>query len=438
MAAESAQRAAREDLTHVVIVGGGFGGLYATKGLARARARVTLVDKHSYHMFRPLEYQLATGILSADEIAPPLRAIFRGQANVEVLKGEVTGIDTRNQIVNVKPCDLRYDYLVLATGIRSNYFGHDTWKQFAPSLDSLDDADLIRGKLLMAFEKAEGLATCRAPAEQINAMLTFVLIGGGTVGVELAGAIAELSRQALQNEYRRIDPSMAKILLYEAAARILPTFPEDLSVKAKQHLESLGVEVRAGVPVEDVDETGIVAGGVHVPSATVIWSAGIIASPAAQWLNVEPGRGGRVKVNADLSVPGLPNVFVVGDTAEVVADKRNLLGMKSGRGEMPGLAQPAIQEGKFVAKLLTARIEGKQTESAFWYWDEGDLAVVGRAYALADLRFWRSAGFLAWLIWAGVHIFWLIGYANRFLVLARWAITFVTKRRHVRTYSDYL
>lgn len=424
-----------EDLAHVVVVGGGFGGLYAAKGFSGARARVTLIDKHSYHMFRPLMYQLATGILSADEIAPPLRAIFRGQANVDVLMGEVTGLDTRNQIVHVAPCDLRYDYLILATGIRSNYFGHEAWKQFAPSLDSLDDADTIRGKILTAFEKAECLASCNAPAEQIDAMMTFVLVGGGTVGVELAGTIAELCRVALQNEFRHIDPSMAKIFLYEGASRILPTFPEDLSVKAKHHLEALGVQVRTGVLVDGVDNTGIKAGIVHIPSGTVLWSAGVIASPAARWLDVEPGRGGRVRVNSDLSVPGLPNVFAIGDTADVVADQRNLLGLKSGKGEMPGLAQPAIQEGRFVSKLIVSRIEGKKTQSSFWYWDKGDLAVVGRAYAVADLRFWRSAGFVAWLLWAGVHIYFLIGYANRFLVIARWAIAYLTRRRQVRTYS---
>jgi NADH:ubiquinone reductase (H+-translocating) len=423
-----------EDRPHVVIVGGGFAGLCAAKGLAGAPVRVTLVDKHTYHLFRPLMYEVATGLLTADEIAPPLRGVLRRQANVDVRLGEVTGIDVPNQVVHVEPCDLRYDYLILATGIRSNYFGNDTWKQFAPSLESLDDADTIRGNILSAFEKADRLAACSADAEQIQAMMTFVLVGGGTVGVELAGTIAELCRLALNNEFRHIDPAMAKTFLYEGMPRILPTFPEALSKKATQHLESLGVHVRTGVNVERVDGTGIVAGGVHVPSATVLWSAGVIASPAAKWLGVEAGRGGRVKVTADLSVPGLPNVFAVGDTADVVADKRNLIGLKSGRGEMPGLAQPAMQEGRFVAKVIAARVAGKQMASQFSYYDKGDLAVVGRAYAVADLRFWRSAGFVAWLLWAGVHISSLIGYANRFLVLAQWAIAFLTKRRHERTY----
>ena len=259
MATTLSQTPKPEALPHVVIVGGGFGGLYAAKGLTGARVRVTLIDKHGYHMFRPLMYQVATGVLSADEVASPLRTIFRGHANIDVRMGEVTGIDTRNRIVRVEPCDLHYDYLILATGIRSNYFGNDEWKQYAPSLDSLDDAERIRRDILGAFEKAERLAACSASVEQVQAMLTFVLVGGGTVGVELAGAIAELCRMALNDEFRHIDPSMAQILLYEGAARILPTFPEDLSVKAKQHLESLGVKIRAGIPVERVDSTGIVA-----------------------------------------------------------------------------------------------------------------------------------------------------------------------------------
>ena len=419
---------------HVVIVGGGFAGLYAAKGLAGTPLRITMIDKHSYHMFRPLMYQLATGILSADEIASPLRTIFRNQANIEVRMGEVTGVDTKNQVVHVEPCDVRYDYLVLATGIRSNYFGNDSWEQFAPSLESLDGAERIREEILMAFEKAERLASCNASHEQIQAAMTFVLVGGGTVGVELAGTIAELCRLARNGEYRYIDPGTAQILLYEGTPRILPTFKEDLANKAKRHLESLGVEIRTGILVNHIDGTGIVAGGVRVLSETVLWSAGVVASPAAKWLGVNPGRGGRVKVNGDLSVPGLPNVFVIGDTAEVVAEMRNLLGIKMGRGEMPGVAQPAIQEGEFVAKLIAARVEGKQPQSVFAYSDKGDLAVVGRGFAVADLRLWRSAGFVAWLIWAVVHIYNLIGFANRFLVVTRWAFAFLTRRRDARVF----
>ena len=423
-------------LPHVVIVGGGFGGLYAAKGLARARVRVTLIDKHSYHMFRPLMYQVATGLLTPDDVAPPLRAIFRGQPNVTVVMDEVSGIDTHNRLARTGQCDIAYDYLILATGIRSNYFGNDAWRQFAPGLDSLDDAETIRGNILGAFEKAESLALCGASAEHVQAMLTFVLVGGGTVGVELAGTIAELRRLALKREFRKIDPATAQILLYEAAPRLLPTFPEDLAAKATRHLTALGVSVRTGVRVESVDDEGIVSGGKRVASKTVLWSAGVIASPAATWLNAEAGRGGRVKVNADLSVPGLPDVFVIGDTADVTAEKRNFFGVKMGEGPMPGLAQPAIQEGEFVAKLIAARVSQKPASAAFTYKDKGDLAVVGRVFALADLRFWRSAGFIAWLIWAGVHIYFLIGYANRFFVMLQWAFAFVTKRRRVRTWQQ--
>lgn len=421
-------------LPHVVIVGGGFGGLYAAKGLARAPVRVTLVDKHSYHMFRPLMYQVSTGVLAPDEVASPLRKIFKGRANVDVLLGEVTGVDTKNRVVNLKPCDLHYDYLILATGIRSNYFGHDDWERLAPSLDSLDGAEIIRRDIIMAFEKAERLAACSARPEQVQAMMTFVLVGGGTVGVELAGTIAELCRLALNREFRHVDPAMAQILLYEGAPRILPTFPADLSVRAQRHLEALGVKIRTGVLVDRIDATGIVAAGEGVLSDTVIWSAGVVASPAAQWLGVEAGRGGRVKVNADLSVPGVPNVFVIGDTAEVIAEKRNLLGVKSGAGEMPGVAQSAIQEGRFVAKVIAGLAQGKHDRPSFRYLDKGDLAVVGRAFAVADLRFWRSAGFLAWLIWACVHIYFLVGYGNRVLVVTRWAIAFLSRRRDVRVF----
>jgi NADH dehydrogenase len=424
------------ELPGVVIVGGGFAGLYAAKGLAKARVRVTLIDKHNYHTFRPLMYQVATGLLSPDDVAPPLRSIFRGQTNIDVQMGEVTGVDTEHRVVHTQSCDLHYDYLIIATGIRSNYFGNDEWETFAPALDSLDDAETIRGNILSAFEKAERLAACSAGAEQIQAMLTFVLVGGGTVGVELAGTIAELRRMALNKEFRHIDPAMAKIVLYEGAPRILPSFAQDLSDKAKRHLESLGVDVRAGVSVQNVDSTGVVAGDEHIASSTVLWSAGVVASPAARWLGVEAGRGGRVKVNADLSVPGFANIFVIGDTAEVVAEKRNVLGSNIGTGQMPGLAQPAIQEGQFVATLIAARVKGNATAAAFCYVDKGDLAVVGRAFALADLRFWRSAGFLAWLVWAVVHIYFLIGYANRFFVMTQWAFVFLTKRRRVRTWRE--
>lgn len=423
---------------HVVIVGGGFAGLYAALGLANASVRVTLVDKHNYHLFRPMMYQVATGLLSADEIAAPLRSILSRQANTGVLMSEVVGVDIEKSLVHLSQCDLHYDYLVLATGIHVNYFGRDEWKPIAPGLDSLDDADYIRGEILMAFEEAErNSACCNFNQDLMRQQLTFIIVGGGTVGVELAGTIAEMTKMALTHDFRHIDTRSATILLYEGATRILPTFPPELSLKAQRHLERLGVRVYTDVRVEDVDSEGVLAGGKRVGSRTVLWAAGVSASPAAGWLKAEADRSGRVKVSSDLSVPGHPNIFVVGDTALVIADKRNLIGMRSGVAEpMPGVAQPAIQEGKYVAGLIRRRAEGRSSPKPFWYWDKGDLAVIGRGFAVADLRFWRSAGLLAWLLWASVHIYFLIGFANRFFVMLRWSIAFVTKRRGVRVFQS--
>jgi NADH:ubiquinone reductase (H+-translocating) len=421
----------------VVIVGGGFGGLYAARALAKAAVAITLVDKRNYHLFRPMLYQVATGLLSADEIAPPLRILFGPQKNVDVLLSEVTGVDVANKKVLLPQCALSYDYLVLATGIHVNYFGHPEWQSIAPGLDSLDQADQIRGRLLSAFETAERLVRCgNAQDERVQELLTFVLVGGGTVGVELAGTIAEMARMALEGDFRHLAPGSARILLYEGAPRILPTFAEELSQKAHRHLESLGVTINTSTRVESIDAEGIVANGKPVPSRTVLWSAGVAASPAARWLGAEADKSGRVKVNADLSVPGHPEIFAIGDTALVIADTRNLLGMKSGTGvQMPGLAQPAIQQGEYVAKVIGRRVAGQPAPAPFWYWDKGDLAVVGRTFAVADLRFWKSAGFIAWLLWAGVHIYFLIGFANRLFVMLRWFVQFVTRRRGVGAIS---
>lgn len=422
---------------HVVIVGGGFAGLYAARGLTKAAVRVTLVDKRNYHLFRPMMYQAATGLLSADEIAPPLRSIVSRQANIDVLMSEVTGVDTENSMVHLQQCDVKYDFLILATGIHGNYFGHDEWKSIAPGLDSLDDADKIRGKILLAFEAAERMAACGdANPDLIEALLTFVLIGGGTVGVELAGALAEMTRMALARDFRHIDPRSARILLYEAGPRILPTYPEDLSLKAHRHLEQLGVTIFTGIRVESVMADGILAGGKRILSRTVLWTAGVTASPAARWLAVPMDRSGRVKVNPDLSVPGHPNIFALGDTALVVCHTRNLIGIKGTAPEsLPGLAQPAIQEGEYAADLIRRRVAGQPPPTPFWYWDKGDLAVVGRTFAVADLRFLRFSGSVAWLLWAGVHIYFLIGFANRIFVMLQWSIALITKRRSVRVFT---
>jgi len=425
---------------HVIIVGGGFGGLSAARHLRRAAVRVTLIDKRNYHLFRPMLYQVATGLLSDDEIAGPLRSILSHQKNVDVLLDEVTGINSKQRVVHLKHRDLTYDFLILATGIRYNYFGHDDWRQFAPGLESLDDADVIRSKVLLAFERAEAIAStpqAQQQTEEVQRLLTFALVGAGTVGVEMAGTLAEMSRMALAHDFRHIDPRTARILLYEAAPRILPTFPEVLSRKAQRHLESLGVKVLTNARVTDVDWDGIVVGGERVPAGTVLWGAGVVASPVGRWLGAETDKSGKILTEPDLSVRDHPEIFVIGDTAHLVAPVRNLFGVKSRTPMlMPGVAQPAIQEGKYVAGVIRRRVAGRARPQPFWYWDKGDLAVVGRTYAVADLRFARFAGFPAWLVWAGVHIYFLIGFANRLFVLLQWGFDFLTKRRRVRVLSE--
>ncbi|MFN7995100.1 MAG: NAD(P)/FAD-dependent oxidoreductase [Bryobacteraceae bacterium] len=425
------------DLPRVVIVGGGFGGLYAARTLARAPVNVTLIDKRNYHLFRPMLYQVATGLLSADEIAGPLRSILR-RRNLEVLLEEVTGVDPQARRVHLHQYDLPYDFLILATGIQYNYFGHDEWRQIAPGLASLEDADEVRGKILLAFERAERMAALgNATPEAIQQLLTFVLIGAGTVGVEMASTLAEMSQMALARDFHHIDPRAAQILLYEAESRVLPTYPEALSARAQRHLESLGVKVRTSTRVTVVDGEGIVAGGQRVLAGTVLWSAGVRASPAGHWLGAATDKSGRVIVSPDLSIPGHPEVFAIGDTAHVVAPSRNLLGVKAKEPmAMPGVAPPAIQEGRYVARVIRNRVLGRNAPAPFWYWDKGDLAIVGRTYAVADLRFVRFAGFPAWLVWAGVHIYFLIGFANRFFVLLQWGLAFVTKRRQVRIFTS--
>ena len=426
---------------HVIIVGGGFGGLSAARHLRGVGVRVTLIDKRNYHLFRPMLYQVATGLLSDDEISGALRSILSHQENVAVLLDEVKGISPKQHIVHLKHRDLAYDFLVLATGIRYNYFGHDEWRQFAPGLESLDDADVIRSKILLAFERAEAVGSTPQAREQfsieeIRRLLTFVLVGAGTVGVEMASTLAEMSRMALAHDFRHIDPRTARILLYEAGPRILPTYPEALSRKAQRHLESLGVEVFTNARVTSVDSDGIVVGGQKIPAGTVLWGAGVVASPVGQWLGAETDKSGKIMVEPDLSVRDHPEVFVIGDTAHVVAPARNLVGFKSRTPMlMPGVAQPAIQEGKYVADVIRRRVAGRPQPEPFWYWDKGDLAIVGRTYAVADLRFSRFAGFLAWMLWAVVHIYFLIGFANRLFVLLQWGLVFLTKQRRVRVLS---
>src|SRR5438270_409145 len=421
-------------LPHVVIVGGGFGGLAAVRALRKAPVRVTLIDKMNDCRFRSILYQVATGLLSADEISSPLRSIFSHQGNVDVLLDEVTGINTGRRIIHLTRGELPYDFLILATGIQYNYFGHDEWRLFAPGLESLDDADLIRGRILRAFERAEEMASIEhAPSEEIRRQLTFALVGAGTVGVEMAGTLAEMSRMALAHDFRHIDPKSARILLYEAGPRILPTYPEHLSAKAQRHLESLGVEIYTNTHVRCVDSEGIVVCQQRIEAATDLWRAGLLASPAGRWLEVETDKSGKIMVGPDLSVPGHPEVFAIGDTAHVVAPVRNLLGIKSNIPmTMPGVAQPAIQEGEYVGKVIRRRVTDQPKPQPFWYWHKGHLAIIGRTYAVADLRFAKFAGFTAWVLWAIVHVYFLIGFANRLFVLLQWGLDFLTKRRGVR------
>jgi NADH dehydrogenase len=424
----------------VVIVGGGFGGLYAARALAGAPVSVTLIDKRNCHFIRPLLYQVATGLLSADEISGPLRSILSRQNNIEVLLGEVTGVDTQKRVVRLDQHEVPYDFLILATGVRYNYFGHDEWSRVAPGLVSLSDADRIRAKVLLAFEQAEELAAlglAQTASPQIQRLLTFVLVGAGTVGVEMASTLAEMSRMALAHDFRHIDARSARILLYEMAPGVLPSYPEVLSGRAQRHLEQLGVKVYTSTAVTSIDADGIIANGQRVAAATVLWSAGVLASPAGRWINSATDKSGRIIVNSDLSVPDHSEIFAIGDTAHVVAHSRNLLGIKSNEPMlMPGVAQPAIQEGRYVARLIRSRVAGTKLPGPFWYWDKGELAIAGRTYAIADLRFLRFSGFPAWLVWAVVHIYFLIGFANRFFVLVQWGLAFLTKRRRVRVLPE--
>jgi NADH dehydrogenase len=426
-----------ESLPRVVIVGGGFGGLSAAEALARAPVRVTVIDKHNYHLFRPMLYQVATGLLSVDEIAVPIRSLLRRQANADVLLGAVTGVDVDTRRVQMGDASIPYDFLILATGIEYSYFGHAAWAAVAPSITSADDAARMRARLLSAFEEAERVAALPGadPAE-VQALLTIVIVGGGTTGVELAGAVSELARASLAGDFRHIDTRRTRIVLFEGGPRILQSFPERLAARARRHLERMGVEVRTGALVSGLDAGGVTVGAERVASRTVLWAAGVAASPAGRWLGADVDRAGKVKVLPDMSVPGRPEVFVIGDTATVTAPSRNLLGMRNAAPMiLPGVAQPAIQEGRYVGGVIARRAQGRPAPAPFWYWDKGDMAIVGRTFALADFKFVGLSGFVALLLWALVHIFYLIDFANRVLVIIQWTVSFLGSRRRVRILS---
>lgn len=408
-----------EGLPRVVIVGAGFGGLTCAAALRRTPAQITLIDRQNYHLFQPLLYQVATAGLSPGDVASPVRGLFRDQFNARVLLGDVTGVDTTRQEVLIAAQRVPYDYLVLATGARHNYFGRDEWEVFAPGLKRIEDATEVRARLLTAFERAEATDD----AAQREALLTFVIVGGGPTGVELAGAIAELARQGMEKEFRHFDPASAQVLLIQAGPRLLPTFPEGLSAIAKRSLEDLGVRVLTDSRVEHIDDQGVRVNGARIASRTVLWAAGVIASPAAAWVGAEADRAGRVKVGADLSIPGLPNVFAIGDTA--------LANAWSGQA-VPGLAPAAKQGGHYVAKLIHARITGAGVPPAFVYHHLGSLATIGRKSAVVDFGALRLSGTLAWWLWGLIHVGFLVGLRNRVSVMLDWLWAYLTYRSGVR------
>jgi NADH:ubiquinone reductase (H+-translocating) len=402
----------------VVVVGAGFGGLAAAKALARTPAEVVVVDRRNYHLFQPLLYQVATAALSPADIAWPIRSILRHQANTVVQMGRVTGIDTQRREVLLEDRRLGYDYLVLATGARHSYFGHDEWEDAAPGLKKIADATRIRERVLSAFERAE----VTVDEAERRKLLTFVVVGGGPTGVEMAGAVAELARTALARDFRAIDPKDAYVVLVEAGPRVLATFPEELSEEARLQLERLGVQVRLQAAVSECDQDGVVIGGERIGARTVIWAAGVIASPAAKWLGVEADRAGRVVVGADLSVPGHPNVFVIGDTAAAMQDG----------APVPGVAPAAKQMGSYVGRLIDARVRGRSFSRLFRYRNHGNLATIGRAAAVADFGWLRLSGFPAWVLWAAAHVWFLIGWRNRLVVALNWLWNYVTFERGAR------
>jgi NADH:ubiquinone reductase (H+-translocating) len=402
----------------VVIVGGGFGGLSAAKDLARKPFEITLIDRNNHHLFQPLLYQVATAALSPADIASPIRHILSGQDNLKVMLAEVSGVDLVRKEVIADDRRVPYDYLVLATGARHAYFGHDDWAAFAPGLKTLDDATGLRRRILLAFERAETVEE----ADERARLMTFVVVGGGPTGVEMAGAIAELAKRALASDFRSIDPRCARIILVEAASRVLTPFDETLSEAARRSLEQLGVEVRFGKAVTDCSDEDVRLGDELIPVRTIIWAAGVMASPAGRWLGVETDRAGRVKVRGDLSVPGHPDVFVIGDTAAVVDASGAML---------PGVAPVAKQQGQYVASALIARREGR-TAPAFRYRDYGTLATIGRSRAVAQFGKFKVSGFLAWVLWSVAHVYFLIGFRNRFVVALNWAWSYITFERGSR------
>ncbi|GAC1357968.1 MAG: NAD(P)/FAD-dependent oxidoreductase [Ktedonobacteraceae bacterium] len=409
-----------EKRPRVVIVGAGFGGIYAIKALKKAPVDIVVIDRNNHHLFQPLLYQVATAVLSPAEISAPIRHILRKQRNTTVLLSEVTGVEREKQrVITADGDSIEYDYLLIATGASHSYFGHDEWAAYAPGMKTISDATWLRRKILLAFEEAEK----EEDPERLQALLTFVLIGAGPTGVEMAGAIAELAHVALASDFRRINPKSTRIILVEALPRILPAFNEKLASHALHSLNRLGVEVRTSSPVEKVTEDGVIIADKLVPAKTVIWTAGVAASPAGKWLGAEVDRAGRVKVNANLTLPATSNVFVIGDTAALMQDSKPI----------PGIAPAAIQEGEYVASVIANLVAGKpEANKPFRYRNKGNMATIGRGHGIADFGSMQFHGFLAWLLWLGVHLFFLIGFRNRFLVMFQSLWGFITFQRGAR------
>ena len=408
----------------VVIIGGGFGGLTAAKALNHAPLEITLIDKSNHHLFQPLLYQVATAGLSPANIAAPIRSELRNQKNVEVIMAEVTGIDQENRFVLLTEGKIPYDTLIIATGSTDSYFGNDQWEAFAPGLKSIAQATEIRRNILIAFELAE----TELDEDRRNALLTFVVIGAGPTGVETAGAISELAKKTLAHDFRHIDPSLAKVILIEAGPRVLATFDPSLSKLTQAHLESMGVDVRVGQRVEQVDEEGVIVAGARIPSKTMIWAAGVKASPAGKWLGAETDRMGRVKIAPDCTVPGHSEIFVLGDVAVLMRGEKPL----------PGVAQVAMQQGEYAAKVILNRLKGGKSLAPFAYFDKGSMATVGRSFAVVDSGPLKFGGFLAWLAWLGIHIVYLINFKNRILVLMQWAWSYLTWAKGARIITQPL
>ena len=410
----------------VVIIGGGFGGLYAAKSLRRAPVRVTLIDRRNFHLFQPLLYQVATGGLSPGEIASPLRHVLRRSRNTDVLLGEVVDIDTGNRRVVLHDGTVPYDTLIVATGSSHHYFGHNEWEKYAPALKTIEDATEIRSRILLAFEKAE-----REPdTEARHAWLTFVVVGAGPTGVELAGALGEIANDTLRDDFRHIDPAEARIILIEAGDRVLPVYPPDLSADAERSLIRLSVRTMTRTAVTAVEETGVTVQrsgeSKHISARTILWAAGVAASPLGRILADRTGvtldRAGRVLVEPDLTIGGHPEILVIGDLAN--------FSYQTGK-PLPGVAPVAIQQGGYVGKLIRARLAGKPVPP-FSYWDKGNLATIGRAAAVADFGRIHIAGLIAWLVWLFVHLMYLVGFDNRLVVFFKWAYSYLTFNRGAR------